>query len=82
VCASISNGQGFCVDGNTPCAGLAGCGTSADCPLGQVCAVGTCCGANVCVSIDQCGGFTHKNKMLLMRGNGTGTGATIGHLAG
>lgn len=63
VCASITNGNGFCVNGETPCAGLLGCGTSADCPLGSVCAVGTCCSRNVCITTDQCGGFDSKSKV-------------------
>ncbi|KAM7190055.1 phospholipase A2 [Naviculisporaceae sp. PSN 640] len=62
VCASITNGNGFCVNGETPCDGLASCGTSADCPLGSVCAVGTCCQRNVCITTDQCGGFNSKIK--------------------
>ncbi|KAJ3497659.1 hypothetical protein NLG97_g1730 [Lecanicillium saksenae] len=62
VCASITGGKGFCVNGATPCAGLADCGTSADCPLGSVCAVGSCCGRNVCIGQDYCGGFSSPNK--------------------
>ncbi|RFN41535.1 pe-pgrs family protein, partial [Fusarium flagelliforme] len=34
VCASISDGRGFCVDGNQPCANLADCDTSNNCPSG------------------------------------------------
>lgn len=45
--AVVNTGQ--CVEGTTPCAGLADCMTSADCGTG-VCAVDTCCGRNVCVS--------------------------------
>lgn len=52
MCMSISNRQGFCINGNMPCAGLAGCDTSTDYPLGQMCAVGTCYGASVCVGIN------------------------------
>ncbi|KAM3542177.1 hypothetical protein ARSEF1564_004921 [Beauveria bassiana] len=62
VCASITGGKGFCVNGQTPCDGLSGCGTSADCPLGSVCAVGTCCARNVCITTDACGGFKSPQK--------------------
>jgi len=48
VCATISEGGGVCVEGQTPCAGLADCTTSADC-AGGLCLVGTCCGRPVCV---------------------------------
>jgi hypothetical protein len=74
VCASITDGTGFCVDGETPCDGLLGCGTSADCPLGSVCAVATCCESNVCVTTDMCGGYNGP-KMLFARNL---TAATIG----
>jgi hypothetical protein len=50
VCATTSEGLGFCVDGATPCAGLTACTSSAGCPSGQACVVNTCCGAaGVCV---------------------------------
>jgi hypothetical protein len=65
VCAPITDGTDFCVNGQTPCAGLASCGTSADCALGFVCAVGTCCGVNVCITTDACGGFQSGNRMAL-----------------
>jgi hypothetical protein len=72
VCASITDNTGFCVDGNTPCAGLSTCGSSADRPLGSVCAIGTCCGENVCIATDYCGGFGTGTKMLTrgLRGEG------------
>nr|XP_036575554.1 uncharacterized protein CTRU02_14473 [Colletotrichum truncatum]KAF6782143.1 hypothetical protein CTRU02_14473 [Colletotrichum truncatum] len=81
VCASVTGGLGFCVDGTTPCNGLAGCGTSADCPLGSVCAVSTCCTRNVCIRTDRCGGFGGNippNRLMAARGEWTN--ATIGHL--
>jgi hypothetical protein len=81
VCASVTGGTGFCVDGNTPCSGLGGCGTSADCALGSVCAVGSCCGRNVCVSTDQCGGYTSSTRRGLPLGEREWLGATVGHEA-
>ncbi|KAL2256974.1 hypothetical protein VTK26DRAFT_829 [Humicola hyalothermophila] len=86
VCASVTGGTGFCVDGQTPCSSLATCGTSADCPLGSVCAVGTCCGRNVCISTDQCGGFNSGAKRGLASRWGVlterdWTGPTVGHPA-
>ncbi|KAH8901662.1 hypothetical protein GQ53DRAFT_790105 [Thozetella sp. PMI_491] len=80
VCASIADHTGFCVDGNTPCAGLATCGNSGDCPLGAVCAVGTCCGGNVCITTDVCGGFNLPRHIFAPRAGWQN--ATIGHLAG
>ncbi|KAF3935105.1 hypothetical protein ABW19_dt0200258 [Dactylella cylindrospora] len=74
VCASITDGTGFCVNGQTPCAGLADCGTSADCPVGSVCAVGSCCGRNVCITTDTCGGFNTPTRLLFGR---NWIGATI-----
>src|SRR5262249_3335292 len=38
-----------CVEGSTPCAGLADCTSSRGCGSGSICAVATCCGRNVCV---------------------------------
>jgi hypothetical protein len=64
VCASITDNTGFCVDGNTACAGLATCIDSTDCAPGSVCAVGTCCEENVCIATDYCGGFGTGTKML------------------
>jgi hypothetical protein len=49
VCATTAEGPGICVDGATPCAGLAPCTTSADCGPGEACAVETCCVDPVCV---------------------------------
>lgn len=48
VCGSTAEGGGLCVEGATPCAGLADCGTSADCDPG-VCFVNSCCVRSVCV---------------------------------
>lgn len=48
VCGSTTEGGGVCVEGATPCAGLADCTTSADCSAG-LCLMQTCCGRNVCV---------------------------------
>ncbi|KAK3313967.1 putative salivary secreted peptide [Apodospora peruviana] len=76
VCASITGGTGFCVDGNTPCEGLLGCADSAGCPLGSVCAVGTCCERNVCISTDQCGGYNTPARMFMAR---DWSNATVGH---
>ncbi len=56
MCASTSEGTGYCVDGSTPCDGLANCDTSLDCASGEICAVGTCCNVNVCVGATFCGG--------------------------
>ncbi|KAK0610348.1 hypothetical protein B0T17DRAFT_584566 [Bombardia bombarda] len=78
VCASIPDGTGFCVDGNTPCDGLLGCGTSADCGLGSVCAVGTCCERNVCITTDQCGGYNLLPARMFMP-RGDWSNATVGH---
>jgi len=48
VCGSTAEGGGLCIDGSTPCAGLADCTTSADCPDG-LCFVDSCCVRSVCV---------------------------------
>src|SRR5262249_5351467 len=56
VCASTTEGTGYCVDGNTPCDGLATCETSLNCASGEICAVATCCEINVCVGATFCGG--------------------------
>jgi len=78
VCASITGGTGFCVDGNTPCDGLLGCADSAGCPLGSVCAVGTCCERNVCIRTDACGGYLSPTRMFMAR---DWSNATVGHPA-
>ncbi|KAF7505531.1 hypothetical protein GJ744_000693 [Endocarpon pusillum] len=80
VCAGLTDGTGFCVDGQTPCAGLPGCGTSADCALGSVCAVGSCCQRNVCVTTDTCGGKNSPPtlRMLMEREFVNGTIASKG----
>lgn len=52
VCVSTAEGKGYCMEGATPCDGLAGCSSSSDCSTGEVCAVQTCCGRNVCVPAD------------------------------
>ncbi|PVH78334.1 hypothetical protein DL98DRAFT_590458 [Cadophora sp. DSE1049] len=75
VCASTSDNTGFCVSGDTPCAGLADCNTSADCALGSVCAVGSCCTRNVCIAADACGG-SNLPKFLFGRDL---SNDTIGH---
>lgn len=50
VCAKIAGvASGQCVEGTTPCAGLADCVSSSDCAAGGICAVQSCCGRNVCV---------------------------------
>ncbi|KAK4102500.1 hypothetical protein N658DRAFT_469086 [Parathielavia hyrcaniae] len=81
VCASVTGGSGFCVDGDTPCAGLPACGTSADCPLGSVCAVGTCCGSPVCIVTDQCGGFSTNGPRWIFDAKRDWAGPTVGHPA-
>ena len=48
VCASIIEGGGLCVEGATPCAGLATCSSNSDCPSDR-CLIDTCCGVPVCV---------------------------------
>ncbi|KAH6718843.1 hypothetical protein BKA61DRAFT_669186 [Leptodontidium sp. MPI-SDFR-AT-0119] len=75
VCASTTDLTGFCVSGDTPCAGLADCVTSEDCALGSVCAVSSCCVRNVCIASDACGGASVP-KFLFGRDS---TNATIGH---
>jgi hypothetical protein len=51
VCVKIAGvPAGQCVEGTTPCAGLADCTSSADCGTG-VCAVDTCCGKPVCAPV-------------------------------
>lgn len=47
VCGSLAEGGGICVEGRTPCFGLADCTTSADCGSG-LCFVDSCCGRPVC----------------------------------
>jgi len=76
VCVTDASSSGFCVDGNTPCGGLASCGADSDCATGEVCAVGTCCGVNVCVGATFCGGSV--TRRLFRR---DWTNATIGHPA-
>src|SRR5438034_7654972 len=65
VCASTTGGTGFCVDGNTPCAGLADCSSNSDCASGQICAVQSCCQRNVCVGATFCGGNTLRLRDFL-----------------
>ncbi|XEV04622.1 hypothetical protein FSHL1_009909 [Fusarium sambucinum] len=72
VCGSIAGGRGFCVDGDTPCSGLADCNTSADCPGGQVCAVGSCCSRNVCISADTCTNSASKTAFEKVSGDTVG----------
>ncbi len=48
VCVQVAEMGGQCVEGTTPCAGLADCTRSSQC-FGGVCAVNTCCGRSVCV---------------------------------
>jgi hypothetical protein len=48
VCGSLAEGGGVCLEGATPCSGLADCTTSTDCN-GGLCLVGSCCGRPVCV---------------------------------
>jgi hypothetical protein len=43
VCISTPEELGFCVEGSTPCLGLAPCLASTDCAEGEVCAIGTFC---------------------------------------
>ena len=49
VCGSLAEGGGICVEGTTPCAGLADCAASDDCP-GGLCFVDSCCSRPVCVT--------------------------------
>lgn len=50
VCGSTAEGGGLCVNGNTPCGGLADCSNgSGDCNPGDICLVSSCCGRPVCV---------------------------------
>lgn len=56
ICASTTDGTGFCVDSETPCSGLADCTISEDCGTGMVCVVSSCCRRNVCASGGTCGG--------------------------
>lgn len=50
VCTTTAEGGGVCVEGTTPCAGLASCSSSSECAGGGLCVVNTCCGAaGVCV---------------------------------
>ena len=44
LCFTTPEGQGACIPGSTPCAGLKPCATSSDCPPGFGCAVTSCCG--------------------------------------
>lgn len=67
VCASTTDGTGFCVDGSTPCSGLPSCSTTAQCGVGEVCAVQTCCGTPVCVGAAACGGVDLPSSALLLR---------------
>ncbi|TID00345.1 hypothetical protein CH35J_006417 [Colletotrichum higginsianum] len=82
VCASVTGGTGFCVNGNTPCSLLSSCDDNGNCPLGEVCAVDTCCGRNVCIRTDSCGGFNLPGSRLFAPPVTTQRGdATIGYLA-
>ena len=44
LCFTTPEGDGACIPGSTPCAGLRPCTSSADCPPGYGCAVTSCCG--------------------------------------
>ncbi|KAB5549839.1 hypothetical protein GE09DRAFT_1127969 [Coniochaeta sp. 2T2.1] len=85
VCASITDGTGFCADGSTPCSALADCATNADCAVGSVCAVATCCSRNVCISADACGLLPQpgpRDVSDVLTGRSTWTNATVGHREG
>lgn len=56
MCASTTEQTGYCVDGSTPCAGLADCTDSINCASGEICAAASCCSRNVCVGATFCGG--------------------------
>ena len=81
VCASTAEGTGFCVDGQTPCAGLAPCTTSTECGSGQICGVNSCCEVNVCVGATFCGGANANPNFLFNRGYGNAIIADRGQWA-
>ena len=76
MCASISDGRGFCVNGDQPCDVLADCTTSDDCSSGFVCAVGTCCNRNVCIQADACTNSASQANFQKVSGD------TVGRRAG
>ncbi|KAI1069056.1 hypothetical protein LB507_006376 [Fusarium sp. FIESC RH6] len=76
VCASISDGRGFCVNGDQPCVGLADCTTSDDCSSGFVCAIGSCCNRNVCIQADACTNSASQANFQ------KASGGTVGRRAG
>jgi hypothetical protein len=73
VCVRTAEGTGQCVEGRTPCSGLADCTTSRGCGVGSICAVATCCGRNVCVPQSA---FCSSNRELVVLALGD-QGATI-----
>lgn len=84
VCASTTEGTGYCVDGETPCAGLTQCKDSTNCGSGEICASQSCCGYNVCVGATFCGGSTTTSKRWLFGRHPfeLGNNATIGKTDG
>lgn len=83
VCASTSEGTGFCVDGDTSCLDLPDCGSSDDCPAGQICGIGSCCGRNVCIGATFCTastipGTSPSGKLMKGRSYHNATIASLG----
>ncbi|WP_445082553.1 hypothetical protein [Candidatus Nitrotoga sp. AM1P] len=58
LCFSTPEGDGACIPGSTPCAGLTPCSSSAGCPPGYGCAATSCCGGSVGVCGPLCGDVT------------------------
>jgi hypothetical protein len=65
VCGTTTAGKGFCVDGETPCQGLADCKEDMDCLGGQVCIEQSCCQRKVCVGPSFCGGASTSKRWAI-----------------
>ncbi|KAF2089458.1 hypothetical protein K490DRAFT_55064 [Saccharata proteae CBS 121410] len=78
ICTTQESGQGFCLDGNTPCSALADCDSNADCGGGQICAVSTCCDRNVCIGAGVCDNGMRPRNIFRPRGSTGKVEKTVG----
>lgn len=71
LCFTTPEGQGACIPGSTPCAGLKACSSSSDCPPGFGCTKTSCCGGGgVCGPLcsDVTPATTTRSSSLLASG--------------
>jgi hypothetical protein len=71
VCFTDTEGNGACVHGSTPCAGILTCNTTADCPSGSACLTTSCCGSSgVCGPL--CNPIVSANSIQVPKTSVTG----------